>query len=583
MALRFAVPSANDRLARPCHLCLMAALILISTLMSITSTGQTGPQRKTGSITGRVIGEDGRALEGAIVYCSPFEGTSDRTALTDDEGRFSFSGLSPTAYRVSASFPGYVSEAGLGSDRAVRIGDSVTLNLVRGGVITGRVTDATGNPVVGVPVNAQLIKDTNGKTARSPSAPRARQTDDRGIYRIYGLRAGTYLVVANPGEYRGGLATGYDLEIATYHPSSNRDAAAEVTVHQGTEATSIDIRYREERGFTVSGTVDAGAQTTSNEFSIMVRAYPALGPAPSNTAVGALVNGIRVFSINGLSDGDYEIVATGGSWVAPEGAAYGGPPKRVSVRGADVGGVKLTIAPGVSIAGKVSVETLTIRPENCPPVRESSLTEILVKSVRDERNAEAEQFEYLASRGSSPANDKSEFLIRNLKPGAYRLLPDLPNDWWYLKAVTMPAASAGRRIDLGRTPLLTRSGEKIANVAMTISDGAARLKGRLSAARLKRGVWRIHLVPMEIADADNTIIYYEALSSVDGGFAFASLAPGRYWISARPVAEDETSGTQLRPVAWDVGERTKLRREAEATKRVIDLKLCQQVKDFVLE
>src|ERR1700687_4321362 len=73
----------------------------------------------------------------------------------------------------------------------------IDIKLVRGGVITGRVTNTDGKPAVEERVSLQLV-DANGTPARSgsplPYNFQMYQTDDRGIYRIYGLPAGRYKV-----------------------------------------------------------------------------------------------------------------------------------------------------------------------------------------------------------------------------------------------------------------------------------------------------------------------------------------------------------------------------------------------------
>jgi hypothetical protein len=65
--------------------------------------------------------------------------------------------------------------------------------MIKGGVITGRVTNATGEPLIGVRVNAVMTRGAEGNTARRAAA-RPRFTDDRGFYRLYGLPPGTYVV-----------------------------------------------------------------------------------------------------------------------------------------------------------------------------------------------------------------------------------------------------------------------------------------------------------------------------------------------------------------------------------------------------
>ncbi len=88
------------------------------------------------------------------MYCSVSGSNSpSRTTTTDGEGQFSFAGLNPAAYRIGARMPGYVLATSPGIEgQIVRIGETVTLSLVKGGVITGRVTNASGAPVVAVQV-----------------------------------------------------------------------------------------------------------------------------------------------------------------------------------------------------------------------------------------------------------------------------------------------------------------------------------------------------------------------------------------------------------------------------------------------
>jgi hypothetical protein len=74
--------------------------------------------------------------------------------------------------------------------------------------------------------------------------------------------------------------------------------------------------------------------------------------------------------------------------------------------------------------------------------------------------------------------------------------------------------------------------------------------------------------------------YAETTTGSDGSFAFKELAPGKYWISAKPLPEGESIESQTRPAAWDADERAKLRREVE--KNVIELQPCQRVNDYLL-
>ena len=73
-------------------------------------------------------------------------------------------------------------------------------------------------------------------------------------------------------------------------------------------------------------------------------------------------------------------------------------------------------------------------------------------------------------------SDRGEFLLRNLKAGQYRLVPDLPDDNWYVKEMSAPGTTASKRIDLGRGPIVLKSGDKISGATVTIAEGAGRDK-----------------------------------------------------------------------------------------------------------
>ena len=86
----------------------------------------------------------------------------------------------------------------------------------------------------------------------------------------------------------------------------------------------------------------------------------------------------------------------------------------------------------------------------------------------------------------------------------------------------------------------------------------------------------------EAAAADDLLRYAETSARGDGSFEFKHLAPGKYLLHVRELAEKEESDDQARPIAWDTIERAKLRREAAVTKNEVELQPCQRVKEHVL-
>src|SRR5215831_15915374 len=127
---------------------------------------------------------------------------------------------------------------------------------------------------------------------------------------------------------------------------------------------------------------------------------------------------------------------------------------------------------------------------------------------------------------------------------------------------------------------------RVAGLIVTISNGAASLRGRLAPenegsrppARLI-----VHLVPVETASADDILRYAEAVAGKEGAFEFKNIAPGKYRLIARAAQDDAPIDRPATPIAWDVNERARPRKEAEALKVEVDLKPCQRVSDQVVK
>ncbi len=276
-----------------------------------------------------------------------------RTATSGVDGSFRVSGLEPALYTVTGNAPAYTFVPGEnGLPTYYRIGDTVNLELIRGGAITGTVTNAIGEPVVTVRVRATMVRDARGEVPKVMTFGLMEQpTDDRGIYRIYGLRPGTYIVSAGGAGFSPSFNP-YDVDLPTFAPSSTRDNAAEVIVRSGEDAT-MDIRYRGEPGHVISGTTKVAG---TNGASITVTA--AGSPVPFATTFQPA--GARGFAFTGLGDGDYDLVAQEATTnpittTMPNFALS--EPKRVSVRGADVTGIELTTRPLGSVSGKIALES----------------------------------------------------------------------------------------------------------------------------------------------------------------------------------------------------------------------------------
>jgi hypothetical protein len=551
-------------------------------------------EAQTGVITGRVVTEDGSGLPGVTVSLIPV--AADRRTissgpqtriLTDVDGNFKFTGLAPRVYSVSASSAkGYVRGPVPVSERQdsgwLRIGANVTITMIKGGAITGRVTNSMGEPLIAVQVNTAMAPGVEGNTDHGVSG-RSGFTDDRGIYRIYGLSPGSYVVFTRNGF---SFPSPYHEDVSTYYPSSTRDTAAEVTVTSGGEASGVDIRYRGDRGHAVSGTLSFGSEP-SYYISWIVALTNTVTGVRSDANFFPPVGGGTGFAIYGVPDGEYEITSR---WrLSSNEEVLASPPRRVVVKGADVGGIELKFLPMGSITGKFALEAT---PGVCKSKSKWSLEEALLAIRPGTKPGEA-----IPVRNRTVVNgltEKGEFTVYYLAADRYFLEPRLPNENWYVKAITAPLPASARGAtarnsapaDVAGSGIALKAGEKIAGVTVTIADGAAGLSGIVTPAREGSRLparLRVHLVPVEAGAANDALRYAEAFARSGGSFSLSNIAPGKYWLVARAAPDNEPSDGSSAPVAWDAGERAKLRKEAQAMKIEIELKPCQRITDQVVK
>lgn len=161
-----------------------------------------------------------------------------------------------------------------------------------------------------------------------------RMTDDRGVYRTYGLLPGVYVVSAG-GRFSANVygVIAHTDEAPTFYPSTTRDATTEVTVHAGEEVGAVDIRLRGERGHAVSGTVAGVTDAAHAEQATIINIIS----ADSTEYAGQFYIYNRAetdsFSLDGLTDGDYDLVAERYA-TAKDWTRIGASSRRVQIRGA---------------------------------------------------------------------------------------------------------------------------------------------------------------------------------------------------------------------------------------------------------
>jgi Carboxypeptidase regulatory-like domain len=565
---------------------LLASLLLLLFLCCISTVAQTAApastpatveEPSTGTISGTVVNESGQPFAGAQVSVRPLNSPNPgRSATTDAEGGFRVNGLVPALYFVSASAPGYVQPRG-DPDQPLehhRIGDNVRIELMRGGIITGAVTNAAGEPLIVVPVRAWMTRDAKGRPAKTPNTFFMEQTtDDRGIYRIFGLMPGTYVVSAGGAGFPQRFQLNpYAYDAPTYAPSSTRDSATEVSVVSG-EENNIDIRYRGEPGHAISGTVKlTGSAGASVSLSSVTSGFISFGG-------GIFQPGNRGFEFNGLADGDYVLVARE---VVPAAAPLPSmllmsEPRRVTVKGADVTGIELVTRPLATLTGRVVLEPT--EPPECKGKRRPLFAEMMVTLRRAEKDMQADLLPFYPTSNSASPDAKGSFALRNLFPGRYPPEPKFYARYWYLNSMMINATP---KIDAAANWSTLKLGAPT-DVTISLAAGAASIRGKLSGAKgaqLPSGLG-IYLVPAEREKSADVLRYFVTSSEADSTFAFNNLPPGRYFAFTQTLDADAPTIEKLRlPEAAET--RAKLRRSAEAQKNNLELKPCQNITDYAL-
>jgi protocatechuate 3,4-dioxygenase beta subunit len=165
-------------------------------------------------VSGRVVAaDDGSPLKSAVIVLSLYHSLPQRQSYTiasDSDGRFSIKDVPPGVYGFIASREGFVDQeyqengngggAVLSLTAADRISD-VLFRMTRTAVVAGRVTNEDGEAISDVNVVALRGPspeeiDDDPSAAKRLSTVAGAMTDDRGQYRIFGLKPGEYYVRA---------------------------------------------------------------------------------------------------------------------------------------------------------------------------------------------------------------------------------------------------------------------------------------------------------------------------------------------------------------------------------------------------
>ena len=308
----------------------------ISCLVLVLSTvifaqAQTAPDKISGAtITGKVTikgkGAPGIAVV-LVLHAEGYQRTTRHKAITDDTGTYRITNVPPGNYRAETAAPGFVAVDGfpnpfgkavtllINKDETI---ENIDFELVRGGVITGKVTDSDGRPLIEETVS---ISSAESSPRYAVSRLRGTRTDDRGIYRIFGIPPGNYKVAAGTNE----LSPSWERSgfRQTFHPdATDASQATTINVTEGSETTNVDITLKAvDRTYSVRGRIidgDTGRPMANVPYGITVYITP---NHSSGLSDGSVSNSNGEFKWENLRPGKYAVFVNSPSdsdWRAEE-------------------------------------------------------------------------------------------------------------------------------------------------------------------------------------------------------------------------------------------------------------------------
>lgn len=579
----------HERVAR-------AAVVVLLTLVSSLASAQTRPATPapprdtrvpgaaapagTASVTGTVVVTgSGQPARKARVTLSGGELRGTLTRTTDNEGRFAFAALPAGRYSLSVSKPSYVSvtygQHRPGSGRPgtpIQLTDGqrfdARLQLPRGGAITGTLVDEHAEATAGIQVRAmRYVMQSGQRTLQSAGSG---NTDDRGVFRIYGLQPGDYVVCATPRGAFGAadrLQTEVEAIRRTAETLAQRDAvearamldratflrtqidteeqptgyapvcfpgtqaptsASVVALGVGEERGGVDFQLQLVPLARIEGSVmnPTGAPLQNVQVSLT-----AVGDVSPFDTRSARPDAEGRFRMSGVPPGQYTLVAraTVGSPPGARTGAQGQAAARaveaaaaqvrlwsmmdVSIDGRDLTNVLLSLQPGVTVSGQIVFDGTAQPPADLTRARVTLMPFNPAPGTRA-----------IAATAAGRVDAAGRFTIPNVLPGKYRLSGSSGASGWFVES----AVVAGQ--DTVDFPIEIRGNQHVTGASMTFTDRQTEFTGAVVNERNEP----VNAYTIVIYPADQR--YWTGQSrriqtsrpGTDGRFTFRNLPPGDY-------------------------------------------------------
>jgi hypothetical protein len=290
------------------------------------------------------------------------------TTKTDADGNYRIPGVPVGNYYIAPRSPEFVvTENGgpappryfaITSGEAV---DAINFEMLRGGVITGTITNSDDKPIIEGLVNLIRVEpEPAGQSSNSiPSGRLGGRTDDRGIYRMYGIPPGHYKVAVGWPLIAQATLTGSPAYRRVFYPDVTEESKAEVIdLAEGAEIPHVDINVGAVvKTVTISGRIldDETGQPIPN-INFGLQGFAGSRPAGAVSQAGS-TNGRGEFKLENMPAGRYAIM------VPPFLVAIGAPPPAFysdlvpfDVVGEDLINLEIRLHRALDVSGVVMVE-----------------------------------------------------------------------------------------------------------------------------------------------------------------------------------------------------------------------------------
>jgi protocatechuate 3,4-dioxygenase beta subunit len=498
--------------------------------------GQEQTRALVGGVAGRVTASQAPAPRVEVQLLKSGIGQPARAVAakttTDKRGRYKFAGVEPGEYYVLP-----VSATLLVLDRAdynqpgkrvlVTAGESaggVDFDLSPPSSISGRVTDADGEPVVGAAV--RLHSDSSNYVAPADGKPLV--TDAQGAYRAVGIPPGRYLVSVGDSHHHYLLSAVKRDDsrryAETFHPdAADQRKAVEVEVAPGAEAPGIDIRMgRPLKTYEIAGRViDGETGRPVPGVAVGIVSYGADGSTSSSTSGSWQTDAEGRFTFFGVRPGRYAI--------APEAdAASNGyaEPVGVEVKEGDVVGLELRTRRAGTVSGTVVLEGAGALAAATKLARQS-----LYASVSGEGGTSP-------SSASSRVGPDGGFHLVGLRPGKVM--------YWHIVSEVGQREFTVLRVEREgvevRDGLTLGSGENVAGLRVVVVDTSSatgRVRGQVVIEGGTLDGLRLGVYYRRDGSEPNT--YNSAEPDARGRFALRNLLEGEYEFTVGPMSVMHTS------------------------------------------